>query len=89
MPLDEHDPHYALGLEHGQSGTEPYEFQDIENQRRYLTGYQCGSRERSQVSRQAMQVSYVAFNKLVERMQQQQDWTPSVWAPQRRIFPKP
>jgi hypothetical protein len=38
MPLDERDPHYALGLEHARAGVARYEFQDAENQRRYDTG---------------------------------------------------
>jgi hypothetical protein len=46
MSLDPRDPHYALGVKHGRANEEPYPFQDPENLRRYLTGYEVGAAQR-------------------------------------------
>jgi len=75
-------------MEHGHGGVPRYEFEDTENQRRYLMGYERGQMERRFVSRDAAKESVAAFQKLAERMTNQRHWDQSVWT-NRIVFPKP
>ena len=47
MIRPERDPHWCLGVEHGRDGLARYDFQDAENQRRYLAGYERGRMQRA------------------------------------------
>jgi len=89
MPLDDRDPHYALGKEHGHEERERYTFQDCEHQRRYLIGYEAGLCERRMVSRDARAESLAAFEQLSDQMarkQQPSRFLQSVWA-QSPVWP--
>lgn len=69
MPLDDRDPHYALGIDHGRIGADPYPFQDAENMRRYIIGYEVGAVQRRMLYTDQQPTN---FQRFAQSLQQQQ-----------------
>jgi len=83
--IDERDPHYALGMEHGHGGVPRVEFQDAEHQRRYLLGYDVGRHFAADALAQSIEAyqrlaQQRAFQRVAHQMQTSQMWRVS-WGP--------
>lgn len=67
--LDEHDPHFALGIEHARHGWMPYEWTDPEHQRRYDLGYRRVQGERVETEWQRFANQDAAVYRQLQRLQ--------------------